>query len=121
MVVLIKADCPLGDLGRVDKIVRRFKTAGVENSSNISPPTYPDGLNIEVCTFKALEPASQVTNKPYDHEHLTSYVRESGRFSTAAIQHSQDLSSLSWTVDEGEDFAVIEKIFQHFHPLIDFS
>jgi glutamate-1-semialdehyde 2,1-aminomutase len=105
----------------VDEVIRRFKTAGVDYFSNISPPTYPDGLDIEVCTFKALEQASRETNKPYDHEHVTPYVRESGKFSTAAMKHSQDLSALRWTVDEPADFAVIEKVFQHFHPRADFT
>ena len=121
VVVRITGDCPLVDPELVDEVIRRFKTAGVDYFSNISPPTYPDGLDIEVCTFKALEQASRETNKPYDHEHVTPYVRESGKFSTAAMKHSQDLSALRWTVDEPADFAVIEKVFQHFHPRADFT
>ena len=121
VVVRITGDCPLVDPELVDEVILRFKTAGVDYFNNISPPTYPDGLDIEVCTFKALEQASRETNKPYDHEHVTPYVRESGRFKTAAMQHSQDLSALRWTVDEPADFAVIEKVFQHFHPRTDFT
>ncbi|TSA48469.1 MAG: aminotransferase class III-fold pyridoxal phosphate-dependent enzyme [Nitrosomonadales bacterium] len=121
VVVRITGDCPLVDPALVDECIRRFKATGVDYFSNINPPTYPDGLDIEVCTFKALEQASQETSKRSDREHVTPYLRESGRFNTAAMQHSQDLSALRWTVDEPADFAVIEKVFLHFHPRTDFT
>ncbi len=121
VVVRITGDCPLVDPGLVDEAIRRFKSAGVDYFSNTNPPTYPDGLDIEVCTFKALEQASQETSKPFDREHVTPYLREPGRFNIAAMQHSQDLSALRWTVDEPADFAVIEKVFLHFHPRTDFT
>jgi glutamate-1-semialdehyde 2,1-aminomutase len=121
VVVRITGDCPLVDPELVDEVVRRFKAANVDYFSNINPPTFPDGLDIEVCTFKVLEQANLETNKSFDHEHVTPYLREVGRFKTAAMQYSQDLSELRWTVDEPADFAVIEKVFQHFHPRTDFT
>lgn len=121
VVVRITGDCPLVDSELVDEAIRRFKSARVDYFSNITPPTYPDGLDIEVCTLKALERASQETSKLFDREHVTSYLREPGRFNTADMQHSQDLSALRWTVDEPADFTVIEKVFQHFHPRTDFT
>jgi glutamate-1-semialdehyde 2,1-aminomutase len=121
VVVRITGDCPLVDPELVDEAIRRFKTAGVDYFSNISPPTYPDGLDIEVCTFKALEQASQETSKSFDREHVTPYLRKSGQFNIASMQHSQDLSALRWTVDELADFSVVERVFLHFHPRTDFT
>ena len=121
VVVRITGDCPLVDPELVDEVVRRFKAANVDYLSNNNPPTYPDGLDIEVCTFKALEQASQETSTPNDREHVTPYLREPGRFKTASMQHNEDLSALRWTVDEPVDFKVIEKVFQHFHPRTDFG
>ena len=121
VVVRITGDCPVVDPELVDEAIRRFKAANVDYFSNTAPPTYPDGLDIEVFTFTALEQASRETSKPFDHEHVTPYLYEPGRFNTAAMQHSQDLSTLRWTVDEPADFAVIEKVFKHFHPRTDFT
>jgi glutamate-1-semialdehyde 2,1-aminomutase len=121
IVVRITGDCPLVDPGLVDEVIRQFKSANVDYFSNVDPPTYPDGLDIEVFNFKALDKSSQATHKPYDREHVTPYLRESNFFKTAAMQHSNDLSALRWTVDEPADFLVIEKVFQHFHPRIDFT
>lgn len=121
VVVRITGDCPLVDAELVDECVRRFKSADVDYLSNTNPPTYPDGLDIEVSAFKALQQASQETSKPFDREHVTPYLRQPGMFKTASIQHSEDLSALRWTVDEPADFAVIERVFEHFYPRTDFG
>lgn len=121
VVVRITGDCPLVDPELVDEVIRGFKASGVDYFSNTNPPTYPDGLDIEVFTFKAMERANRESDKPFDHEHVTPYLREAGRFKTAAMQHDKDLSALRWTVDEPADFAVIERVFQHFHPRTDFT
>ncbi|MES2510095.1 MAG: aminotransferase class III-fold pyridoxal phosphate-dependent enzyme [Pseudomonadota bacterium] len=121
VVVRITGDCPLVDPALVDEVVRGFSLGEVDYFSNIAPPTYPDGLDIEVFTFAALEQAMQETDKPYDHEHVTPYLRESGRFKTSGVQYQRDLSGLRWTVDEPADFFVIEKVFQHFAPRTDFT
>ena len=121
VVVRITGDCPLVDPDLVDEAICRFKVAGVDYFSNTCPPTYPDGLDVEICTFKALEQASLETSNPLDREHVTPYLRNSGNFKIAAMQYDKDLSNLRWTVDEPIDFTVIEKVFQHFDPRIDFS
>ena len=121
VVVRITGDCPLVSAALVDECIRRFKTMGVDYFSNINPPTYPDGLDIEVFSMRALEKAWRETSKSYDREHVTPYLRESGHFKTACMSHTQDLSTLRWTVDEPDDFAVIEKVFEHFHPRVDFT
>lgn len=121
VVVRITGDCPLVDPELVDEAVRRFRAAGVDYFSNIAPPTYPDGLDIEVFTMTALETAARETAAPYDHEHVTPYLRESGRFSQASMQAEQDYSALRWTVDEQADFDVVSGIFAHFAPDIHFG
>lgn len=121
VVVRITGDCPLVDPGLVDKAIQHFKASELDYLCNNYPPTYPDGLDIEVFTLKALQKANKETNKPFDREHVTPYLRESGLFQTAVMQHSQDLSALRWTVDEAADFAVVEKVFRHFQPRTDFT
>jgi glutamate-1-semialdehyde 2,1-aminomutase len=121
VVVRITGDCPLVDPELVDEVIRSFKVANVDYFSNVAPPTYPDGLDIEVFTFKSLEDASKQTVDPFDREHVTPYLRKSGKFKTAAMQYGEDLSALRWTVDEPADFVVIEKVFQHFYPRTDFT
>lgn len=120
-IVRITGDCPLVDPDLVDAVVQGFKATDVDYFSNIDPPTFPDGLDIEVFRFSALTRAWQETKNVRDREHVTPYLRESGTFTTASMRHTEDLSSLRWTVDEPVDFAVIERVFQTFAPRIDFT
>jgi glutamate-1-semialdehyde 2,1-aminomutase len=116
VVVRITGDCPLVDPDLVDLAIRRFKSSGADYLSNVSPPTYPDGLDIEVFSFAALEKAWRETQKPFDREHVTPYLREANRFKQASLAHDEDESGLRWTVDEATDFEVVENVFRHFAP-----
>ena len=121
IVVRITGDCPLVDPVLVDEAIRGFNGANVDYFSNVTPPTYPDGLDIEIFSLNALKRAHQETRKAFDREHVTPYLRETGLFRTANMEHHEDLSALRWTVDEPVDLCVIEKIFRHFHPSTDFG
>jgi glutamate-1-semialdehyde 2,1-aminomutase len=120
-VVRITGDCPLVDPALVDEAIGRFKEARVDYLSNVSPATYPDGLDIEVFSFEALERAACETEKQFDREHVTPYLREDGRFRQAGIRNDEDLSALRWTVDEPADFDVVSNVFAHFAPDANFT
>lgn len=121
IVVRITGDCPLVDPTLVDECVREFKRSSVDYVSNSCPPSYPDGLDIEVTTLAALERAIRETDKPFDREHVTPYVRESGHFTTKVMTNDEDLSDLRWTVDDPDDFEVVKNVFEHFAPDIYFG
>lgn len=121
VVVRITGDCPLIDPSVVDEVIVKFKAEGVDYLSNIEPASYPDGLDTEVFTLQALERAGFESQNPFDHEHVTPYLRKPGLYRTGSWQHSEDLSGLRWTVDEPADFEVVSKIFAHFAPRIHFS
>ena len=121
VVVRITGDCPLVDPALVDEVIRGFKDSKVDYFSNISPPTYPDGLDIEVFSFAALEAAAREAAKISEREHVTPYLRENPVFTHASLRNEQDLSDLRWTVDEPADLDVVAGIFGHFSPDIHFS
>lgn len=120
-VVRITGDCPLVDPALVDEAIGRFRGARVDYLSNVAPATYPDGLDIEVFSFAALERAARETDKQFDREHVTPYLREDGRFRQAGMENDEDLSGLRWTVDEPADFEVVSKVFAHFAPDTNFT
>lgn len=121
IVVRITGDCPLIDPQLVDETILSFKESGADYLSNSYPPTYPDGLDTEVFTFAALEKAALETTDPYHREHVTPYLRESGKFTVDAKQSAQDNSNCRWTVDEPCDLEVITNVVGHFTPNIHFS
>ncbi len=121
ILVRITADCPLVDPELVDKLVRMFKLSSLDYLCNNYPPTFPDGLDVEIFTLTALERADRETTDLFDREHVTPYLRRQGLFKTSTMRNSEDLSALRWTVDESPDLEVIDAIFSSFHPRIDFS
>lgn len=121
IVVRITGDCPLVDPSLVDEVIRGFEESKADYFSNIQPPTYPDGLDIEAFTFRALEKAAREALKSFDREHVTPYLRENPLFTRASLKNEADYSNLRWTVDEASDFEVVEKIFSHFSPNIHFT
>jgi glutamate-1-semialdehyde 2,1-aminomutase len=121
IVVRITGDCPLVDPELVDEVVRQFQAAHVDYFSNTNPPTYPDGLDVEVFLTSALARAAVEAVKPFDREHVTPYLRAPGRFRTRSMVNDDDLSGLRWTVDDSSDLRVVKRVFEHFAPASDFS
>ena len=54
-IIRITADCPLSDPQIIDKFTQIFKNKNVDYLSNGNPPTFPDGFDVEIFTFNALE------------------------------------------------------------------
>jgi glutamate-1-semialdehyde 2,1-aminomutase len=120
IVVRVTGDCPLIDPQIVDDVVALLCEAGVEYASNIDPPSFPDGLDVEAFTRAALERAQREATQQRDREHVTPYIREGGRFRKANLRSKEDWSGERWTVDEQSDFVVVEKVFAHFAPAVEF-
>jgi len=121
VIVRITGDCPLVDPGLVDECIRGFLDTGVDYYTNTLPPTFPDGLDVEVVRHASLEQALKESTEPTDLEHVTPYIRNSGKFKIGNMAHTTDLSGLRWTVDEQSDLNVIRNVFAHFAPNIHFS
>ena len=121
VIVRITADCPVVDAELVDECIKKYKDSKVDYVSNTTPPTYPDGLDVEVFSFASIERANNETNLDYDKEHVTPYIRNNDTFSKSSIQCANDLSDVRLTVDEIEDLEVINDVYEHFSPDIYFN
>ena len=121
VVVRITGDCPLVDPQLVDSLIRSFAKQKVDYLSNTNPPSYPDGLDIEVFTIEALEKAADRASLGPQREHVTPYIYESGHFKMANFANQDDLSRERWTVDGPDDLKIVEAIFEHFYPRTNFE
>jgi len=120
VIVRITGDCPLIDPGLVDDVLDAFLGAGLDYASNSYPPTFPDGLDVEVFTRAALMTAAEQASEAYDREHVTPYIRRNAHASTV-ITADHDYSDLRWTVDDPEDLVVIRGVVEHFSPRRNFG
>jgi glutamate-1-semialdehyde 2,1-aminomutase len=90
VIVRITGDCPLVDPTLVDEMIMGYRSNNVDYFSNINPPTYPDGLDIEVFSIGALERAASEATSSFDREHATPYLRASNQFKKAGMVNSED-------------------------------
>lgn len=110
-VVRLTGDCPLIDPAIIDAVIDARRTAGADYASNIDPPTFPDGLDVECFTREALERAHRLALRPAEREHVTLWMRsEDAPLQRANVRAVADLSHLRLTVDYADDLEVVRRI-----------
>jgi len=120
-IVRITADCPLIDSNIVDDVISNFFFKNVDYASNVNPPTFPDGLDVEVFKFSVLKEAYINAKKSEEREHVTSFIINNKKFKKFNLKNSIDYSSLRLTLDEKEDFILIAKIIKYFKNNLNFN
>ena len=120
-IVRITADCPLVDPNIVDDVISNFFFKNVDYASNVNPPTYPDGLDVEVFKFSVLKEAYINAKKSEEREHVTPFIINNKKFKKFNFKNSIDSSSLRLTLDEKEDFILIAKIIKYFKNNLNFN
>lgn len=121
VVVRISGDCPLIDPILVDEIIDHFIAEKADYSSNVNPPTFPDGLDTEVFNVGTLYDAHERSTDIYDLEHVTPFIRRKEDIKKTNFISVKDNSQLRLTLDELSDFIVIKGVYDYFSPRIDFS
>ena len=113
-VVRITADCPLMDPLVIDKVVKTFLEGDYDYVTNTLRYTFPDGIDVEVFSFPALKTAWQEAKSSLEREHVTPYLRNSGRFRICNVENEVDLSNryLRWTVDEPCDLEFVRAVYK---------
>jgi len=74
-VCKITSDDPLIDPLLTDQVIQYFlNSEDFDYVSNVHPPTYPDGLDVEVFKMSALEKAWNESKDPFEREHTTPFI-----------------------------------------------
>ena len=113
-IARITSDCPLLDTKLANKMAIKYKFNDVDYLSNTITRSFPDGLDVEFFSFKALKAAHQNTIYKSDKEHVTSYIKRSNLFKKKNILNKIDYSNIRVTLDYKEDLNLIKKIFRYY-------
>lgn len=148
VVVRITADCPVIDPELIDNVVNTVISG--QSSMNgeafdfvcnrLPPPfqrTYPIGLDVEACTFAALEKAWKESTETFHREHVMPFFYEGVQLITdnrslqtgtsprgyniALLHHTTDFGDYRWTVDTPEDLEFMREVYTRFNGRDDFS
>ncbi len=144
VVVRITADCPAIDSALIDAAVDALTSSAAPRfdlvANRLPPPfhrTFPIGLDVEVCTFAALERAWSEGQEPQHREHVMPFLYEGVRlaplspelsagtsprgFQVGLLNHEPDLGSYRWTVDTPEDLEFMRQVYARFDGRDDFT
>lgn len=123
-IVRITADCPLVDPMIIGDLIDYFTSGeydhvGVATGAGalfLDGGRFPDGYDAECMSLSALERAWREATEKTDREHVTPYLwRQPEKFQLAMLKSTVDYSSLRLTVDNEQDFQLVEKIYQDLY------
>lgn len=121
-IVRITGDCPLIDPYLVRRMLTFYSRNNLDYLSNTLNPTFPDGLDVEIFSFKTLETMNKNAKLPSEREHVTAYIRNNtDKFKTFNMKNSKNLADFRWTVDEPRDLQFVRKIYSQMRPELIFS
>jgi spore coat polysaccharide biosynthesis protein SpsF len=124
VIVRITADDPFKSPEVCSRVLAEFlrRAPDVDYVSNTVEPTWPEGLDVEVFSRKALERADREAGLRSEREHVTPYIYgHPDRFRNVQVKHSEDLSALRWTLDYPEDLAFARAVYERLDrgPIFD--
>lgn len=109
----ITGDCPLVCPDVVDRVVEEFLAGSLDYAC--TGPSFPDGMDVEVFSRTVLLDAALRARENYDREHVTPFIKRTVPTArSTVVEHDSDLTRIRLTIDEPEDFDVINRVFEHF-------
>lgn len=121
-VIRVTSDCPLHHHSVIDFVIHEYLNSGKDyfSNSNHEPEYLEDGFDVEVFSFKALETAWAEAKLLSQREHVTPYIKNSGKFSCDWKKFNKDYH-YKLSVDSQDDFNAVEAIFNSFDTVTDFG
>ena len=113
-IVRVTSDCPLLDPILVDDVISFVQEKDTDYGANGIVEYFPDGQDVEIFKFSALEQAWKNAKLLSEREHVTPYIRNNSDikggklFTSASFICESDFSKIRMTVDEQSDFDLIE-------------
>ena len=110
-IVRLTGDCPLVDINIIKKVLyNHFKNKN-DYTSNILKNSFPQGLDVEVFTKKALSKIHRYAKRDYEKEHVTLYLRNNQKkFKCQNIMSNYDHSHVRLCIDYRKDLDFIKNV-----------
>ena len=113
-ITRITADCPMFDWRYLDRALEDIKDD--TDYLWMGEDTFPDGLDLEVFKFEALERAWHDAKFLSEREHVTLYFRNHPElFNIQTFDFPiKGTGHYRWTLDEEKDYEMINEVYKHF-------
>lgn len=109
--VRLTGDCPLVDPSIVDRVIALLADENIDYASNIDPPSFADGLDVEAFRSHLLVRADDEAVDLFSREHVTLWMRSpAAAVRRANLTSVVDSSHLRLTVDYPDDLDEVRAI-----------
>jgi len=118
-IVRITADDPFKDPEIIDDAIETYLHANPSYDivCNTLEPTFPEGLDVEIISFRALEKAWKEASSIDDREHVTKYFLDNPtEFRIFNIRNNLNLSWIRITLDTKDDLIVVKSVYDALYP-----
>lgn len=114
-VIRLTGDCPLADPELIDMAISQMND-DTDYCGNPTSATFADGLDVEIIKYSALERSWKEATHTFEREHVTQYIiNHQNLFNYMDfISPIGDFGDQRWTVDEPEDFELVQRVYEHF-------
>lgn len=113
IIVRITSDCPFSDPKLIDYLIETLIKYKFDYVSNTLKPTFPDGMDTEVFTYKVLEEANKKAKSRYDKEHVTPFIKKNKKIKKFNFSLKKDFSNFRLTVDEKKDIEIVDYVYRN--------
>ena len=116
-IVRVTADDPFKDPEVIDSVINLLLKEKLDFAFNNNPPSFPEGLDTEVFTYKAIKRAYEADTTDFEKEHVTQYFYHNPKiFKMKNYSYKKDISYMRLTVDTEQDFELAKKIYADLSP-----
>jgi spore coat polysaccharide biosynthesis protein SpsF len=116
IIVRITGDDPFKDVTIIDNVIEMLIREDLDFACNNFPPTFPEGLDVEVFTFATLKKAFENSIDDFEKEHVTQYFyRNPNFFKIKNFFNENDVSHLRLTVDTQNDLLLASEIYKRLY------
>ena len=110
-IVRLTADNPLIDPQIVNDSIQKYSNSDCDYLTNSIDRTFPNGTEVEIFSFNALEIAWKFAKKKSEREHVTPYFYNNpNKFKIHHFKQKQDQSKFRYSVDRKEDYLLVLEI-----------
>lgn len=112
VLVRLTGDCPFHDPQVIREVIKLREMTGADYATNTDPPTYPDGLDVEAFTVRALMESHHEATRPSDRDCVTRFIsRNRHRFKSATLTCPLPrLDRERWVLDTEEDYKFCQEM-----------
>jgi len=116
IIVRVTGDDPFKDPEIIDIGIKMFIENRLNFISNNNPPSFPEGLDVEVFDMGTLKLAFINSRDAFEREHVTQYMyRNSEKIKIQNFRNKENKSNLRWTIDTEIDYEMAKIVYENLY------